>query len=121
MMAHGGVAPPRHALRRAGGVQVLEQMGRELLQRWRAVLLTLHRDRHRLRRLVRALWAVGIVFGLGFLYRHRKQIAASVRGGLGRLAHPPAWLRLPPPRTRSGARPPGPRGPPRAQAAAACC
>ena len=58
-MVRGGVAP-QHALQRVVGVQVLlEQKGRELLQRWRAVLLTLHRDRHRLRRLVRALWAVG--------------------------------------------------------------
>ena len=119
-MVRGGVAP-QHALQRVVGVQVLlEQKGRELLQRWRAVLLTLHRDRHRLRRLVRALWAVGIVFGLGFLYRHRKQIAASVRGGSGRPAGSPAPPRLPPPPTRLGG-PAGPRGVPRAPAAAACC
>jgi hypothetical protein len=45
----------REVLRRTLSLEMLERMGRELLARWRAVLLSLHRDRERLRRFVRAV------------------------------------------------------------------
>jgi hypothetical protein len=47
----------REVLQQAISLEVLKQMGRELLARWRAVLLSLHRDRERLRRFVRAVQA----------------------------------------------------------------
>jgi len=47
----------REVLRRTLSLEMLERMGRELLARWRAVLLSLHRDRERLRRFVRAVQA----------------------------------------------------------------
>jgi hypothetical protein len=47
----------REVLRRTLSLEMLERMGRELLARWRAVLLSLHRDRERVRRFVRAVQA----------------------------------------------------------------
>jgi hypothetical protein len=47
----------QEVLRRTLSLEMLERMGRELLARWRAVLLSLHRDRERLRRFVRAVQA----------------------------------------------------------------
>jgi hypothetical protein len=45
----------REVLRRTLSLEILEQMGHGLLTRWRAVLLSLNRDRERLRRFVRAV------------------------------------------------------------------
>jgi hypothetical protein len=66
--------------------QAIGILGRALLQRWRVLLLWLHRDRDRLRRFVRALWAVGFAFGVGLLYRHRKRLATSLRRGQSKQA-----------------------------------
>jgi len=63
-------------------VAALEAAGKVLMWRWRVWLGSFRLETQRLRRFVRTLWAFGIVFGVGFLYRHRKKIAASVRGGL---------------------------------------
>jgi len=63
-------------------VAALEAAGKVLMWRWRVWLGSFRLETHRLRQFVRTLWAFGIVFGVGFLYRHRKKIAASIRGGL---------------------------------------
>ena len=75
-----GVARPM--LQPVNGMAVVQVIIYELLQRARLQLLLFQQDKHRLRRLMRALCAVGIVFGFSFLYRNRKKIAASIRGGL---------------------------------------
>ena len=62
----------------------LEATGSELVERWRTLqdsLAVVAQDRQRVRKLLRALWAIGLVLGLGFLHRRRKQLAASIRGG----------------------------------------
>ena len=68
-------------MRVAPSVATAGTMASQLLQGWRDILMALRHDKHRLQRFLRVLWAVGLVFGLGFLYRKRKQIAASMRGG----------------------------------------
>ena len=69
-------------MRHVDPAAMLAHMDQDLLQRWRVVRDSLYQDKQRLRRFVRALWAVGIIFGFSFLYRRRKQIAASIRGGV---------------------------------------
>jgi hypothetical protein len=59
----------------------IEATGRELVALAMRTHGALSQDKQRVRRLLRALWAVGLVLGLGFLHRRRRQIAASIRGG----------------------------------------
>jgi hypothetical protein len=71
----------------------LEATGRELMERWRTLqdsLAVVAHDKQRVRRFLRALWAVALVFGLGFLHRRRRQLAASIRGGRRRTCTPPS-------------------------------
>ena len=63
-------------------VAVAAVVRRELERRWRVLLEVAReasRDRNRLQRLVRVVWAVAVVFGVGFVYRRRKQIVGAVR------------------------------------------
>ena len=63
-------------------VAVAAVVRRELERRWRVLLEVAReasRDRSRLQRLVRVFWAVAVVFGVGFVYRRRKQIVGAVR------------------------------------------
>ena len=71
----------------------LETTGRELMERWRTLqdsLAVVAHDKQRVRRFLRAFWAVALVFGLGFLHRRRRQLAASIRGGLRHPGTPPS-------------------------------